>query len=127
MVKSRGARNCLGIHQSGKFIDNGRGVEIDKMKAKYFYELAAIGGDLSARHNLGGLDNQADNPHRATKHFVLAARAGHEEALGMVKQGFMGGIVGKDEYANTLRAYQKSVDEMKSEARDKAEQLLRRV
>ena len=70
------------------------------------------------------MEAQAGNPHRATKHFILAARAGHEEALGRVKQGFMGGIVGKDEYANTLRAYQKSKDETKSEARDKAAAIL---
>ena len=32
----------------------------------------------------------------------------------------MHGDVTKDEYANTLREYQKSQDEMKSDARDKA-------
>ena len=32
----------------------------------------------------------------------------------------MQGIVTKDEYANTLRAHQKSIDEMKSDAREKA-------
>ena len=42
----------------------------------------------------------------------------------MIKQGFMGGVVTKDEYANTLRAYQKSKDEMKSEARDKAKDVM---
>ena len=37
-----------------------------------------------------------------------------------MKKGFMSGVVTKEEYESTLRAYQKSVDEMKSEARDKA-------
>jgi TPR repeat protein len=32
---------------------NGRGVEKDKKKANHYYKLAAIGGDASARHNLG--------------------------------------------------------------------------
>ena len=32
---------------------NGRGVEVDKKKAKHFYELAAMNGDLLARQNLG--------------------------------------------------------------------------
>ena len=108
----------------GNAYDNGRGVEIDKQKAKYFYELAAIGGDLSARHNLGCSEGQVGNLQRAYKHFILAAKAGHDKALGMVKQGFMKGDVTKDEYANTLRAYQKSKDEMKSEARDKAEDVM---
>ena len=38
----------------------------------------------------------------------------------------MAGYVTKDYYANTLRAYQKSVDEMKSEARDEAEAIMAR-
>ena len=39
----------------------------------------------------------------------------------MVKHGFMNGHVTKEQYANTLREYQKSQDEMKSDARDKAQ------
>ena len=39
----------------------------------------------------------------------------------MVKEGYTHGHITKDEYANTLQAYQKIQDEMKSEARDKAE------
>ena len=42
----------------------------------------------------------------------------------MVTKGFRSGHITKDEYANTLRAYQKSVDEMKSGARDKAEDIM---
>ena len=44
----------------------------------------------------------------------------------MVKEGFIRGFVTKDEYANTLRAYQKRQDEMNSVERDKAA-LLRRT
>ena len=38
----------------------------------------------------------------------------------------MSGVVTKDEYANTLRAYQKMKDEMKSDDRDRAEEFDRR-
>ena len=38
----------------------------------------------------------------------------------MVKIGFRNGKVTKDEYANTIRAYQKAHDEMNSDERDKA-------
>jgi TPR repeat protein len=100
---------------------NGDGVEIDKERAMHYFELAAMNGSVHARYNLGVIEGQAGNPQRACKHFILAARAGYEEALDAVKEGFRSGIITKDEYANTLRAYQKSQDEMKSEARDKAE------
>ena len=98
----------------------GRGVEIDVKKAKHYYELAAMNGHVKARNNLGVLDYEAGNHHRSYKHFIIAARAGHTNALNSVKQGYTEGHVTKDQYANTLREYQKSQDEMKSDARDKA-------
>ena len=104
----------------GVAYDNGDGVEMDKKKAKYYYELAAINGSVEARHNLGCLEGNSGNINRAKKHYILAARAGHKQSLDMVKEGFMRGIVTKDEYENTLRAYQQQRDEMKSDDRDKA-------
>ena len=104
----------------GILYDYGRSVEEDKKKAKHFYELAAMNGNLSARHNLGCMEIEADNHNRAYKHFILSARAGDKKSLDVVKTGFMHGIVTKDEYANTLRAHQKIQDEMKSDMRDKA-------
>jgi len=99
---------------------SGRGVEVDKKKAKHYYELAAMNGSVIARHNLGALEGNAGNNQRAMKHFIISARAGHNLSLDNVKQGYMHGLVTKEEYANTLREYQKSQDEMTSDARDKA-------
>ena len=123
-----GELGCAGAYHNlgNSYYSGERGVDVDRKKAKHYWELAAMNGHVAARYNLGCVEAQAGNLHRATKHFILAARAGHDKALGMVKQGFMGGIVGKDEYANTLRAYQKSVDEMKSEARDKEQAIMAR-
>ena len=53
------------------------------------------------------------------KHLIIAARAGYKESLDQVKTRYIEGLVTKDEYANTLRMYQKRQDEMKSDARDK--------
>ena len=100
--------------------ERGRGVEIDKKKAKHYYELAAMNGSVKSRHNLGAFEHEGCDLHRAFKHYIIAARAGCKESLDVVKEGYTVGIVTKDEYANTLRAYQKSQDEMKSEARGKA-------
>ena len=99
----------------------GRGVEMDKREAKHFFELAAKNGDVDARHDLGCVEGNAGNYHRAYKHFILAANAGFKGSLDNVKEGFMKGIVTKDEYANTLRAYQTRHDETKSAAREKAQ------
>ena len=101
-------------------IINGRGVEVDKKKGNHFFELAAMNGCVDARHNLGCTEAEAGNIDRAYKHFILAAKAGDKDSLDKVKKGFMHGIVTKDEYAGTLRAYQERHDETKSDDRDKA-------
>ena len=54
------------------------------------------------------------------KHYILAARAGDKPSLDKVKEGFMDGIVTKEDYANILRAFLSRHDEMKSDQRDKA-------
>lgn len=92
----------------------------DKQKALHFWQLAAMKGDARSRHNLGGLDLEAGNVNRAMKHFMVAVRAGYDISLSMVQQGFTKGDVTKDDYESTLRAYQNSRDEAKSEQRDKA-------
>ena len=109
-----------GYYNLGISYANGMGVDIDKKKAEHYYELAAINGNVHARHNLGCIEGQTGNYERAMKHFQTAARAGYQPSLDLVKEGYMRGHITKEEYANTLREYQTSQDEMKSKARDKA-------
>ena len=104
----------------GNAYDNGRGVEVDKKKAKHLYELGAMMGNVIARYNLGLLEGKVGNHERAKKHMIIAARAGDPSSLDKVKAGYMNGLVTKDEYANTLRSYQKRTEEMKSDTRDQA-------
>ena len=115
-----GKLGCADAYNNlGNSYNNGTGVDIDHKKAKYYYELAAMKGCVTARHNLGCSEGAAGNERRAMKHFMNAAKAGYD-SLNMVKKGFKRGLVTKEEYANTLRAYQKIQDEMKSDERDKA-------
>ena len=102
----------------------GRGVEIDKKKAKHYWELAATNGHVKSRHNLGVYEYNAGNYQRAMKHLLIAAKAGDKLSLDTVKGGYTGGHVTKEEYANTLREYQKIHDEMTSEARVRAAAIL---
>ena len=103
---------------------HGQEVERDIKKAQYYFELATMGGNITARHNLACIEGDNGNEHRAMKHFMIAARAGSEESLNGIKKnyirGIMKGLITKDEYANTLRAYQKRQEEVKSDERDKA-------
>ena len=109
-----------GYYNLGKSYDNGTGVEMDKKKAKHYYELAAMAGHVFAQYSLGIMEGNSRNLRRSVKYFMVSARAGHKESLEGVKIGYKSGLVTKDEYADTLRASQKRLDEMKSDARDYA-------
>ena len=104
----------------GVAYDLGNGVERDKKKAEYYYELAAMGGDATARHNIGHLECNAGNYDRALKHFMLAVGGGEKESLSTIKEMFVNGDATKDDYAKALRAYQAHLVEIKSAQRDEA-------
>ena len=112
--------SATAYYNLGQYYRGGEGVEVDMKKANYYYEFAAMCGVVQARHNLGCEEWERGNKHRAMRHFVIAAKAGYKGSLDNVKVGFRNGLVTKDEYANTLRAYHERQKEMKSEERDKA-------
>ena len=94
---------------------HGEGGERDVKKAMYHMKLAAIGGHEGARYSLGILEKGDIN--LSMKHYMIAARSGYDTALKAVGEGYKAGHVTKDQYAKTLRTYQHSCDEMKSEQR----------
>ena len=104
----------------GYACDHGLGVERDTEKAKHYYELAAMGGDITARHNLGCVEGNAGNTSRAMKHFMISAAAGYDNSLNNIKECFVNGYATKDDFEKALRAHQASKDEMKSDQRDSA-------
>ena len=75
---------------------------------------------MSARHNLGCSEGKHGNYQRAMKHFMIAAKCGSKDSLYYVKHGFRDGYVTKEDFEKTLRDYQASCDETKSEQRDRA-------
>jgi len=102
---------------------SGQGVQ-NLDKAIHHYKLAAIGGNEGARHNLGTFAYKTGNMDRAMKHFIIAAKSGHDKSLKKVGEGYKAGHVSKDDYTKTLRAYQVSVNGMKSVQRTEAGILL---
>jgi TPR repeat protein len=98
----------------------GNGVERDEKKARHYYELASIGGDIFARYNLGNNEARAGNYDRAMKHYMIAAGFGNSGSLEQIKLMFMNGHATKDDYAKALRAYQANLVEIKSPQREEA-------
>ena len=98
----------------------GEGIEIDMKKAVHHYQIAAMKGNMAARHNLGGAELRNGNFQRAMKHFTIAAEFGLTCSLDVVKVGFRRGHVTKEDFEKTLRTYQASCDETKTEQRDRA-------
>ena len=98
----------------------GVGTQKDEKKARYYFELAAIGGDVQARHNLGFVEYEAGNVDRALRHYLIAVEDGFKKSLENTKVLFMEGYATKPDYAKALRLYQAYLDDIKSEQRDEA-------
>jgi len=104
----------------GHAYDFGEGVEVDENKATYYYELAAMGGDVCARHNLGIDEARAGNWERALKHLMMAVEGGKSDSLKAIQKLYSNGYATKDDYNTALQLYQTYLGEIKSVQRDKA-------
>ena len=104
----------------GNAYSNGRGMARDETKATHYYGLAALGGDVRARHNLGILVGREGGYDRALKHFMIAVEGGYNKSLKLIKEMYSNGYATKDDYAKALKAYQAYLSEIKSDQRDKA-------
>ena len=116
----------LGHNYNGSYCNIGNvynlGVYVEKdiKKAVHYWELAAMGGNTAARHNLGVLEKQGGNVDRALKHWMIAVECGFKKSLEIIKRFYNAGQVTEDDYAKALRLYQAYLDEIKSDQRDEA-------
>ena len=99
---------------------SGEGAEKDLKKAKYYFELAAMGGCLDARFNLGILENNAGNMNRAMKHWMISAGAGYDKSLERIREYYLKGHATKEDFEKALRAHKEAKDETKSDQREAA-------
>jgi hypothetical protein len=94
-------------------------LEKDTRKATYHRQLAAMAGNVYARHNLGCDEDNAGNMDRAYKHWMISANSGCDFSMKDIQEGHKSGFVTKDDYAKTIRAHGNSIDAMKSDDRDR--------
>ena len=109
-----------GYTNIGNAYYNGEGVERNAKMARYYYELAAMEGNVTARYNLGGSEENVGNYERALKHFMIAVRGGDSNSVKYIQQMYMDGHATKDQYANALQSHQEYLNEIKSDQRDRA-------
>jgi len=90
----------------------------------YYAEEAAIGGNPTARCRLGCHEGGNSRYDRAVKHWIIAAKLGHDDSVQRLKGMYKSGYVSKEEFASALRGHQAAVDATKSPQRELADQLL---
>ena len=116
-----GKLGCAAAHYNiGVSYNEGDGVKRDAEKAKQYFELAAMGGNVYARHNLGALEWNGGNHGRALKHFMISVGGGYDASLKKVRDCYMCGIATKGDFEKALRAHKDAKDDMKSDQRDAA-------
>ena len=93
----------------------------DLKKAKIHYEAASMAGNEVARNNLGRIEYTfVGKEERAVKHWMIAASAGHCDAMKNLLIAFNHGSASRATIDSSLTAYNNSCVEMRSEARDAA-------
>ena len=107
--------------QLGSAYVEGKYIKKDMKKAKYHFEIAAIGGNPKARHNLGCFEEDKGNFDRAVKHLMIAINLGYEDSMTLLRTFYKKGRVTKEKLLAAILAYQAAVDSMKSAERDAAD------
>ncbi len=123
--------NAEAHYQLSVTYGKGEGVESDEKKELHHLEEAAILGHTVARYTLGCVESKnvkMNDPMngclsavRAGKHWIIAAKLGDDESVGLLKWDFQMGLISKEDYATALRAHQDAVNATKSPQREAAE------
>jgi TPR repeat protein len=92
----------------------------DIKKEKFHLEVAAMAGNEEARYNRGCTEFESGDRERAVKHWTIAASAGSFSAMNNLIFAFNQGLTNRESIDSSLRAYNKSCTEMRSDARDSA-------
>ena len=110
----------------GSFHCNGEmGLEHNEEEAVKYWEKAAEGGHVLARHNLGSVDNECV---AAMRHWRLSASMGYRNSMeALIEDCFENGLLHHRDLAETLQAMYRARAEMKSADRDAYIEYLKRT
>ena len=117
-TKSARQGDAVSHHNLSVMYRHGEGVEKDINKSIHHSIEAAIAGHPEARLHLGVYEAKEGSMERAWKHWIIAANLGLDEAVNMLKIGYMKGLLSKEDYAAVLREHKAAVDAMKSPQRE---------
>ena len=95
-------------------------VEQDRSKSMKFYEVAAKKGSVQAHKQLALSHDINGNTTESIKHLKVVASAGDQESMDALMNMYKDNLLSKEDLAQTLRDFQSSNNEMKSEDRDEA-------
>lgn len=98
----------------------GDGVPKDSQLAKYYWKLAAMGGSVNARYNLGIAEESVGNMDRAIRHYKIAVTFGDVESLKQIHQLLLNGHATKDELLRACDTRTAYIDKIRSDHRDEA-------
>ena len=107
--------------------NEGNGVAVDKERAALFQRVAALRGDIVARHNIGIAEYHTFGNHEiAIRHWKVAAEAGDQDSLIVLRIIYNGDgkvpgkeFISKDYLESTYRACHDAQMEVKTEEREK--------
>jgi TPR repeat protein len=121
--KAAGLGDAAAHYELGLLYTNldGQAVEEDEEKMVHHWEKAAIGGHPKARYCLGRVEEAIGNIERAVKHFIIAAKLGHEGSMKELWKYYSAGNITKENLDATLRSHQSAIDATKSLQREEAE------
>ena len=117
--------NSFAMTNIGMRYDDGKEVPVDNEKAALFSRVAALNGNIQGRHNIGAIEYDDFGNHQVgIRHFKIAAEAGYQPSLVVLRDIFNGKMPGKqfirkEELGNLYRACHDAQEEIKSEMREK--------
>ena len=127
--QSAGLEYPPALARLGNYYHNGEmGLEQNEEEARKYFEEAAEGGDVVARHNVGCAANKNGDPVAAMRHWRLSAAGGLMKSVeALIECCFENGLLHHGDLSETVQTFYRAKSEMKSKNRDQHIEWLKRT